>query len=278
MYSIKFNPLFVEISKYNKRSDGIKLNDFRKRNYEYEAGMRAKNKVIDFALNNNFTHFITITLDKNVVGDRTDKEYQIKRLRKFFNNWKNRYESDFKYLIVPEFHKNKESNGKKAIHFHGFIYTKKMHLDFLKQKDQAQIYRCSEITENFGVRNEFTVIYNTQEFVAYYISKYISKKYDVKISNHRYFKSQKLKTSDVQTFENIEGFENFSFLPFYQNQFTKKWKIQLRQWEFIKEHIKLVDVVDKDFDVYDKLDIDSICNDYICNDLEKMFRGDKNEI
>lgn len=73
---------------------------------------RAKGKIFDIALSNEWDYMITLTLDKDKI-DRYDKEAIIKPFRKWLNNMVSRY--GLKYLIVPEYH----SDG--AIHFHGLI-------------------------------------------------------------------------------------------------------------------------------------------------------------
>ena len=73
---------------------------------------RSKRCITDIILCNKFDYFCTFTFDESKI-DRFNYDVCQKKLRKFFNNFKNRYAPDFKYLIIPEFHKNG------AIHFHG---------------------------------------------------------------------------------------------------------------------------------------------------------------
>ena len=76
--------------------------------------------IIDYALANEWNYFITITLDKKI-HDRTDYIGVTKKLRTFLNHYKSRYDIDFKYILIPELHKRKEDNGKRAIHYHGLF-------------------------------------------------------------------------------------------------------------------------------------------------------------
>lgn len=73
---------------------------------------RAKRNITDLALCNDFEYFCAFTFNGTVVDRYSMKECSSK-LRKFFNNFKSRYAPDFKYLIIPEYHKDG------AIHFHG---------------------------------------------------------------------------------------------------------------------------------------------------------------
>lgn len=73
---------------------------------------RAKEKIFDIALCNDWNYFITLTLDCEKV-DRYNKADINKKLKKWLNNQVNR--KDLHYLIIPEYHKDG------AIHFHGLI-------------------------------------------------------------------------------------------------------------------------------------------------------------
>lgn len=75
---------------------------------------RAKRTVRDLILCNQFDYFCTFTFNAEKV-DRYNYGECSKKLRRVFNNYKNRYSSDFKYLIIPEFHKDG------AVHFHGVV-------------------------------------------------------------------------------------------------------------------------------------------------------------
>ena len=73
---------------------------------------RAKAKIFDIALSNEWDYMITLTLDKQKI-DRYDPKEIIGPFKNWLNNMVKRH--GFKYLIVPELH----DDG--AIHFHGLI-------------------------------------------------------------------------------------------------------------------------------------------------------------
>ena len=73
---------------------------------------RAKAKIFDIALSNDWDYMITLTLDKQKI-DRYNPKEIIGPFTKWLNNMVYRY--GFKYLIVPELHEDG------AIHFHGLI-------------------------------------------------------------------------------------------------------------------------------------------------------------
>ena len=70
---------------------------------------RAKRKIFDYCICNEFSLFITLTLDKSLI-DRSDYSAVIKKLNSFLSNRVNRY--GLKYIGVPEYHKNG------GLHFH----------------------------------------------------------------------------------------------------------------------------------------------------------------
>lgn len=73
---------------------------------------RAKGKIFDIALSNEWSYMVTLTLDKDKI-DRYDSKAVIKPFSKWLNNMVSR--KGLKYLIVPELHEDG------AIHFHGLI-------------------------------------------------------------------------------------------------------------------------------------------------------------
>ena len=76
------------------------------------ARRRAAARVRDIALCNQFSHFVTLTLDAAKV-DRFDMSAVLHKLRIWLDNRVRR--RGLKYVLVPELHKDG------AIHFHGFF-------------------------------------------------------------------------------------------------------------------------------------------------------------
>lgn len=75
---------------------------------------RIRRRVRDLILCNDFTFFCTFTFNGERV-DRYNYDACRKRLTKWFNNFRSRYAPDFRYLVVPERHKDG------AYHFHGVL-------------------------------------------------------------------------------------------------------------------------------------------------------------
>lgn len=76
------------------------------------AQRRARTQVRDLALSNDFTYFVTLTLDAQRV-DRYDVKAVTRKLNQWLDNAVRR--RGLKYVLVPELHKDG------AVHFHGFF-------------------------------------------------------------------------------------------------------------------------------------------------------------
>ena len=244
MLTIKKNNAFTEVTVLNKQKQSksykTKDEDKRKLINRLNSTMRSKKMIIDYCLANQWDYFFTITLDKKLI-DRTDYQNALTKLKKLFNNYKNRYDKDFKYILIPELHKRTEKNGKKAVHFHGLI--KINNISFWKFnlkviRDMAYVYESDTICKRFGI-NEFTLIYNYNEFISYYISKYISKNYDAtKIGKYRYYHSKDLELPFKNTIIKTDWFLENGLFPTYNNKFCDKYKFSNEEfYNFLKLNI-----------------------------------------
>ena len=142
---------------------------------------RARRVVRDIIFCNKFDLFCTFTFNKEFI-DRYDYNACKKRITEFFKNYKNRYSISFRYLIIPEFHKDG------AFHFHGLIRgilpdhlvvpeyiharnkktgemkkikNTKGYVDWSYYSEKLGFFSCSEIKD--------------YERCAIYVSKYITK-------------------------------------------------------------------------------------------------------
>ena len=75
---------------------------------------RTKRLFTEYAMCNRFDLFVTFTFRPDVV-DRYDLAGVKKKLTKFFDNFKQRKDPWFRYMVIPEQHKDG------AWHFHGFM-------------------------------------------------------------------------------------------------------------------------------------------------------------
>ena len=158
----------------------------KKERYLNDSLSRSKRVAIDYCKNNIFTHFVTITFDSSKV-DVTDTEMLRKRILKYFNNFKNRHDYNFKYIIVPEYG---EKNGR--IHFHGMVYQE--NVKYLKHLAYGDYFE-ENLFNNFG-SCKWRKIKNYDSRLQNYISKYITKDL-IRCYKCSYFCSKGLKRSKV---------------------------------------------------------------------------------
>lgn len=145
---------------------------------------RSKRILFDYAICNHWDYFGTITLaDRNFPRYELDNAY--KHLSKYFNNYKNRKNPNFKYLCVPEMHKDR------AWHFHllcsGILsddllsfstYSKPPYKIKKNYLDKGlDCYNFTAIEKRFGF-NSFIRTYGEQEHIAKYMAKYIVKSFE----------------------------------------------------------------------------------------------------
>lgn len=146
---------------------------------------RAKSKVLELALCNDFYYFVTLTLDKNK-HDRFDLENYHSELSKFLKAY-NRYKSEdqkVKYLLIPERHKDG------AYHMHG-LFSKIPESD-LRINSNGYL-EWIPYTKKFGYMS-LGKIKDTVKCAAY-ITKYITKDLggDMEVNQHLYYCSRGLK-------------------------------------------------------------------------------------
>ncbi len=190
-----------------------------------ESLCRSRRNIRDIILCNRFVYFCTFTFS-DCKTDRSDLDALSKALRQFFNNFKKRYAPDFKYIIVPERHKNG------TWHFHGLISGipssefvcpetitwRDPETNTLKRirntKGYLRWYRYSVKFGHFDVG-----VIKHYEACAAYVSKYITKDLiSVMKGAHLYFSSKGLRRpSLVFDEDNVP----FPMKPQYSDEFCK---------------------------------------------------------
>lgn len=182
---------FVPFSEYNEF-----LYNLKKANYEQDYAyfsnvdkiqeklMKTKEKVYDIAFSNDWNYFLTITFNEEKV-DRFSFEDTSKKIRKYLNNYKNKHDYDFKYLIVHECHKNG------AFHYHGLLYLShaKTLKDSTKRDNKGNIIYNWETWKNgFSTLTKINNLEASCNYILKYLNKDIDKEY-VK-GRRRYYYSQ----------------------------------------------------------------------------------------
>ena len=224
MYYLKKTLRGIELIFYQEKSpSGHNTNPDRERSFMYEAAQRAKREIIDLALSNTWDYMLTQTISPQY-HDRYNPEQQKDLLIKTLKNFRERYDHKLAYILIPETHKDG------AIHFHGLLKFNipDKHLEFIKERDGSLIYK-HKLLDKKGF-NELAKIYNHQEFVSYYISKYITKSVNNKITQKRYYRSTELNRPQRYYFhpnkDNMSDISNaISIKPDYVGQFATKWRL-----------------------------------------------------
>lgn len=124
---------------------------------------RAKSKIYEYAMCNDFDYFVTLTLDPKK-WDRYNFTDYYKKLGKFFTNYSRLHNTRIQYVLIPERH----SDG--AWHMHGLIKgILKEHLI----RNKNNYLEWGHYTSRFGYMSLGKV--KSKEAVSKYITKYISK-------------------------------------------------------------------------------------------------------
>lgn len=210
----------VRISGYEEVLDEWEL--FRRKygRKEKEAGKlvnniaRAKSRIYEIALCNEWSHFMTGTLDSNKY-DRYNLPVFQKDLSVFIMNQRRIASApDLKYLIIPEQHKDG------AWHFHGLFsgLNPSMLSDFgpdVPKKIRSRYRNYHAYSKKFGFCSVGEI--KNKEAVAAYITKYISKdmaKTNIGLGNHLYYcslglnRAEKIKQGRLMASPKYWDFEN----------------------------------------------------------------------
>ena len=154
---------------------------------------RAKAKVKEYGLCNDFEYFVTLTLDPKKYNRADLKKYK-KDLGDFTRNYKKNHGSKIEYVLIPELHEDGES-----WHMHGLIKgILPKHITISKYKDKSGNYYLDwlQYSKKFGFLNIGKI--KDKDKVCSYITKYINKSMSETIKilgDHMYYNSQGLKTA-----------------------------------------------------------------------------------
>ena len=168
-----------------------------------ESISRARSKIFEYAICNEWEFFVTLTLDKNKM-DRYDLSEYIKKLGQWIRNQR-RTGLDLKYLLIPEQHKDG------AWHMHGLFngfreqdlreFTLKENIPLYMKNlicEGRKLYDVPKYREKFGFVSVERV--KNQMAISKYITKYVSKalRYDLDREKEKklYYVSRGLKTSE----------------------------------------------------------------------------------
>lgn len=128
---------------------------------------RAKKRLFELCMCNEFDTFITLTLDRRKI-DRYDIKAVTKKLNVWLDNRVRR--KGLRYVLVPELHKDG------AIHFHGLVNSEALQLVDSGHKDKKgrDIFNVTDWKMGFTTAVKVDENYRR---VCNYVSKYITKQY-----------------------------------------------------------------------------------------------------
>ena len=115
---------YIDITEYgsdnNNNNENNNRNSFNEALSRFESSVvRSRSRIAELGFNNPWKYFFTFTLSPEKMTEwglsRHDLNGVKVKLAKAFNNYRNRRAKDFRYLCIPEPHKDG------AVHFHGFL-------------------------------------------------------------------------------------------------------------------------------------------------------------
>lgn len=149
---------------------------------------RAKSKVRELVLCNNFEYFVTLTLSPNKI-ERTDLKKAITKLNRIISDMNKTRSDRVRYVLIPEKHKSG------AWHFHGFVHG----LIETDLRINANGYKeWLQYADKLGYTN-LTPLQNKDKAASYCL-KYITKDLARSVQKrgaHVYYASKGLKKAEV---------------------------------------------------------------------------------
>lgn len=156
---------------------------------------RAKETVYDLIKLNDFTYWVTLTLDSTKISSRYDSNIVKKALLTWLKNMQQR--NDLTYLLIPEHHKDG------AIHMHMLCSG---NLDLVPtnicDKGGRQIYNLSNWKYGFS---EVVKLDGNKDYTARYVTKYVTKDSD-KIFGKYYYSGGSLNRKVYTVLEDVDFF------------------------------------------------------------------------
>ena len=244
--SVIENKYFVDVVLFKRKDkNSVILYDEKVRDYDEESRVRAFRQCVEYGLNNDWDYFITITLDDRKI-DSKNHSYVVKKLLKEFNNIRGRYDSGFRYLLVPEL--SPKSN---RLHFHGLVKFGKT-IDELKKDGEVKYlgvnkrfknryYRYERFFRKYGA-SRLDEIVRDSPAIVYYIAAYLGKgnrKIDnrkiEKIGTRYYYNSKGLRSASRIKIDKTQADNILAAVRHmpatYSNEFLQKFRLTRQQYE-----------------------------------------------
>lgn len=203
--------VFHNFSEY-KDTSAILMNEENSEENDYlqKSINRTKTKISDYVLCNNFSHFATFTFDpRNPKVKSEENRHDFQKMSSLLKNWLKteqlnhfrRHGRKFRYLIVPERHKNG------AWHFHALLegyqnstegfYTRKNKYITVSELKKTKKDKNRKFIVRYKLgRSEIAPIKDKTKMSSY-IKKYITKELIQDKNAKRYWASRNLKTPEI---------------------------------------------------------------------------------
>ncbi|MFQ7888315.1 hypothetical protein ACIMN5_25235, partial [Escherichia coli] len=205
---------FGSNSDLSEDEKAIRLEESRKQNL-----YKTKSKLRDYARNNHFDKFWTLTFDPKNFGSSDNLRFE--EMQKFLKRMTRKY-GKFNYLAVPERHKSG------AIHWHMMTgYFEPKLIDSGKRYKEKTIFNCPEW--EFGFTNVQNV--RSKKKISNYVSKYITKDLmdsPARRNKKKYWASRSLELP--KTF-GIKELVNLNIEPDFESDICKIYEIEKKDFE-----------------------------------------------
>lgn len=185
---------------------------------------RARTRVFEYAICNDFDFFITLTINGDKL-DRYDIKEYIKKLGQFIRDYRKKYDADIQYLLMPE----KHVDG--AWHVHGLINgIPEKHLI----KNEHGYLDWEYYKKKFGYCSIDRI--KNKEAVSKYITKYIRKSFDTnrgitEKESKLYYCTRGLKRPKKIKEGTLNGHQ-LDKIPFkYENDYVRTGILTKKQYE-----------------------------------------------
>lgn len=180
---------------------------------------RARSKIFEYAMCNDWSHFVTLTIDQDKY-DRYDLKSYHKALGGFLNDYNYNHDCRIKYLLIPEPHEDG------AWHMHGFFNG--IPSDALEFNSHGYL-DWSAYRKKFGYISLDTV--RNPEAAAKYVTKYISKSLSARseeLNAHLFYASKGLERAQIIK----KGLLVSPISPDYENEYVKVCWLSRNQLDF----------------------------------------------
>ncbi|MCL2770759.1 MAG: hypothetical protein FWD89_00395 [Firmicutes bacterium] len=207
---------------------------------------RAKDNFYGYGLANDWDYFLTLTFSDELI-DRYDDE-AVKYVWKLFRQKLQRINKDVKLLAIPERHKKKNEEGKKALHLHILVGS----IDLTEYMERATDYHTGEEMSSNGAEvynlplfdfGFSTIIHfpktEAHKFINYCL-KYLTKQLYEPCILDNYNKRYYYRTLNLNKKEKVILYmedEDFDDIIFSNMRLDSDTKVSLVK---DKEHIKVV--------------------------------------